>query len=106
MNRTCLGPAGPALALAIVCGALAGPARATVPAGFTDALVADNIGGPTALAFVPDGRMLITAKSGALRVHQGGALLATPAITVAVGNCTDSERGLLGVAVHPDYSPG
>ena len=95
-----------ALVLGVACAALAGAAGATVPAGFTDALLADNVGAPTAIAFVPDGRILITAKTGALRVVQGGALLATPAVTVAVGGCTDSERGLLGVAVHPDYSPG
>ncbi|HEX7185783.1 MAG TPA: PQQ-dependent sugar dehydrogenase [Thermoanaerobaculia bacterium] len=82
----------------------AGPLAAAVPAGFTDALVT-NVSLPTALAFTPDGRLLITTQPGALRVYQGGALLATPALTFPDGSiCTESERGLLGVAVHPSFA--
>lgn len=77
---------------------------ATVPAGFTDSLVA-TLGAPTALAFTPDGRLLITTQSGALRIHQGGTLLATPALTFPASSiCTASEQGLLGVAVDPDFA--
>lgn len=75
---------------------------ATVPAGFTDALVAD-IDNPTAIAFTADGRMLVTQQAGRLRVRTAaGALLATPALDLAGRLCTNSERGLLGVAVDPD----
>ena len=38
-----------------------------------------------------------------LRVYAGGELLATPALTLT-GACTSSERGLLGVAVDPDFA--
>jgi hypothetical protein len=34
-------------------------ARATLPTGFSDTLVV-SVGAPTALAFTPDGRMLVT----------------------------------------------
>lgn len=86
----------------LIAGAL--PALAAVPAGFSDALVA-NVGAPTALAFTPDGRLLITQQSGSLRIYQGGSLLATPALTIpAASICTSSEQGLLGVAVHPSFS--
>jgi glucose/arabinose dehydrogenase len=77
------------------------PAEAAIPAGFTDTLVT-AVGSPTDLAFTPDGRLLITTKGGALRVFQGGSLLATPALSLTV--CTQSERGLLGVAVDPDFA--
>jgi glucose/arabinose dehydrogenase len=81
----------------------AAPAAATVPAGFTDNLVA-AVGAPTALAFTPDGRLLITTQGGTLRVYQGGALLPTPALTFSASQiCTNSERGLLGVAVDPAF---
>src|SRR5215213_1349592 len=81
------------------------PLAAAVPAGFTDSLVA-TVGSPTALAFTPDGRLLITTKAGALMIYQGGALLATPALTFPASSiCTDSERGLLGVAVDPAFAP-
>jgi len=73
---------------------------ATVPAGFSDILVT-NVGSPTAIAFTPDGRMLITTQGGTLRVW-AGTLLPTPALTLSL--CTGSERGLLGVAVDPGFA--
>ena len=74
-----------------------------VPPDFEDALVA-SVGGPTALAFTPDGRLLITTQGGQVRVYQNGALLATPALNLAARLCTNSERGLLGVAVDPQFA--
>ncbi|MCC2322392.1 PQQ-dependent sugar dehydrogenase [Cellulomonas xiejunii] len=75
---------------------------ATVPTGFTDALVAD-VDNPTAIAFTADGRMLVTQQAGRLRVRTAaGSLLSTPALDLAGRLCTNSERGLLGVAVDPD----
>jgi glucose/arabinose dehydrogenase len=83
---------------------VATPLLAAVPAGFSDVLVT-SIGGPTALAFTPDGRLLITRQSGSLHVYANGALLATPAITFpSTAICTNSERGLLGVAVDPAFA--
>jgi glucose/arabinose dehydrogenase len=71
----------------------------TPATGFTDTSVVSGLSEPTALAFLPDGRMLVTEKGGALQLVTGG--VATPAGTVPV--CTASEMGLLGVAVHPDF---
>jgi glucose/arabinose dehydrogenase len=80
------------------------PAGAAVPAGFRDDLVA-SVGAPTALAFTPDGRLLITTQGGTLRVVQNGMLLATPALTFSSSQiCSNSERGLLGAAVHPAFA--
>lgn len=80
------------------------PAGAAVlPSGFTDALVA-SLGGPTALAFTPDGRMLVTTQAGRLRVVQSNALVAAPALDLTGVICATSERGLLGVAVDPDFA--
>src|SRR5262245_245970 len=90
----------PALLAVAACWA-APPARAAVPPNFVDQLVT-GVGGPTALAFTPDGRLLITTQGGALRVYQGGVLLPTPALTFPASQiCTNFERGLLGVAVDP-----
>lgn len=83
---------------------LAGEGRAAVPAGFSDIQVTSSLAAPTALAFTPDGRMLIAQKSGGLRIWHG-TLLATPALTIPAGSiCTESERGLLGIAVDPDFA--
>jgi glucose/arabinose dehydrogenase len=81
----------------------ASPAGAAVPPGFTDALVA-QVPAPTALAFTPDRRMLVTSQGGTLRVVQGGTLLPTPALDLTGVICADFERGLLGVAVDPAFS--
>lgn len=75
---------------------------ASVPSGFQDTVIT-QLTGPTALAFTPDGRLLITAKTGTLRVYQGGALQPTAAIDISAKVCSDSERGLLGVAVDPAF---
>ncbi|HEX8568061.1 MAG TPA: PQQ-dependent sugar dehydrogenase [Pyrinomonadaceae bacterium] len=74
-----------------------------LPSGFTDELVT-SVGAPTALAFTPDGRLLITTQGGQVRVYQNGSLLATPAVDLSSRLCTNSERGLLGVAVDPQFT--
>jgi sugar lactone lactonase YvrE len=58
---------------------------------------------PTNMAFTPDGRLLFTEKeTGAVRVvTPRGELLDRPFVTLPV--IPDAERGLLGIAVHPDF---
>src|SRR6478752_4858758 len=80
---------------------VAAAAALTVPAQFTDTLVG-TASGPTAIAFMPDGRMLVTTQGGRLRIGTGDALLPTPALDLSSRICTNSERGLLGVAPDPD----
>ena len=75
---------------------------ATVPSGFTDAVVAGGLANPTAMALAPDGRIFVCQQGGALRVIKNGALLATPFLTVAVDSA--GERGLLGVAFDPNFA--
>ena len=76
---------------------------AVLPADFEDALVT-GVGGPTSLAFTPDGRLLITTQGGQLRIYQNGALLASPALDLSSVVCSNSERGLLGVAADPQFA--
>jgi glucose/arabinose dehydrogenase/PKD repeat protein len=78
-------------------------ARGAVPTGFQDSLVA-SVSSPTALAFTPDGRLLITAQTGRLWINQGTALLPNPALDLGPVLCSNSERGLLGVAVDPAFT--
>src|SRR5262245_43833977 len=84
--------------------ALVPAARAiTLPAGFTDELVT-GLGAPTALAFTSDGRLLITTQTGQIRVYQNGALVLSPALDLSGKLCSNSERGLLGIAVDPFFA--
>lgn len=73
---------------------------ATVPAGFTETTIS-GLSSPTAMALAPDGRIFVCQQSGALRVIKNGALLATPFVTLAVDSTV--ERGLLGIAIDPDF---
>lgn len=57
---------------------------------------------PWAIAFLPDGRMLVTERPGRLRIIEKGKLLPEPVHgTPAVYG---GEGGLLDVALHPNYS--
>jgi len=98
---------GASSATGSVAGAAATPRRpaatAVLPAGFTDTVVA-AVPSPTALAAIPDGRKLVTDQTGKLRVIKQGVLLAAPAIDVTYKVCSNSERGLLGVAVDPHFT--
>ncbi len=93
------------LAGAVIVLLAAGPAEAAVslPPQFEDSLVT-QVDAPTAFAFTPDSRLLVTSQDGTLRVHTGGQLLSTPALDLSGVACTNVERGLLGVAVDPAFS--
>ena len=78
---------------------------ATVPAGFTETLVAQGLTSLTAMAFAPDGRLFVTQQTGEIRVIKNGALL--PNNFAIVPEDSFFERGLLGVAVDPTFGqPG
>jgi glucose/arabinose dehydrogenase len=87
----------------LLVGIAPGVAVGAVPAGFEDAVVA-TVAAPTGLAFTPDGRLLITTQPGRLYIVQNDTLLTTPALNLAAILCTNSERGLLGVAVDPSFA--
>ena len=103
---------GRRLALVAVVMALAGlplvlptaaPAAA-LPAGFSNVLVTDGVERPTALAFTPAGRMLITSQLGKLFVIPAGQTDPVEALDITARVCFgNTERGLLGVAVDPDF---
>lgn len=92
-----------AVIVAVVALSLATDSPAAVPAGFTDTLFV-GVAAPTDVAFTPDGRMLVTSQGGTLSVYDGtGALLGTQTFP-ASQICSNSERGLLGVAVDPNHA--
>lgn len=97
-----------AAALALIILGFAGwsPAAAqTLPAGFSRVTITAGITSPTAMAFAPDGRIFVAEQLGALRViDSGGSLLPAPFVTVNTTPAIEGERGLLGVAFHPDFA--
>src|SRR3984893_7331863 len=77
---------------------------ATLPAGLTESQWGSDVsGGPTAMAFAPDGRLFVCSQDGHLRViDKNGVLLASSFVTLSVGS--NGERGLLGVAFDPNFA--
>ncbi len=58
---------------------------------------------PWGMAFLPDGRILVTEKRGTLRVIDGGKLVAKP--VEGIPKSTDhGQGGLMDVALHPKYA--
>lgn len=74
----------------------------TVPADFDVTQVVGGLNEPTAMAFAPDGRLFVAEQGGDLRVIKDGVLLPTPFLSVTVDSA--KERGLIGVAVDPDFA--
>jgi glucose/arabinose dehydrogenase len=76
----------------------------TQPSGFTRSNFVSIVNqDATALAQAPDGRFFVAQQNGQLRVVKNGVLLATPFITVP--DIDDrGERGLIGVALHPNFA--
>jgi quinoprotein glucose dehydrogenase len=65
-------------------------------------LVNDRVEFPTNMALAPDGRIFYTEKDiGEVRIIRDGELLAEPFAALDV--IGDAERGLLGIALHPDF---
>lgn len=87
----------------IVTGLALAPAAAAAPApGLVVVPVANGLGTVTAFASAPDGRVFVATKAGAIRVLRDGALVADPVLVLAPG--TQGERGLIGLAVPPDFT--
>lgn len=73
-----------------------------MPTGFSRTGLIQNLGTTgTAMTFAPDGRLFICQQDGDLRVVKNGALLSAP--FVHVPTTENGERGLLGVAFHPNF---
>ncbi|HXE71906.1 MAG TPA: PQQ-dependent sugar dehydrogenase [Candidatus Nitrosotenuis sp.] len=74
------------------------------PGGVTLQVYLGNLSFPVTMAFAPDGRLFFNElQTGQVRVVSAqGTLLARPFATETVE--TSGERGLLGLALHPDFS--
>ncbi|MHB0976352.1 MAG: PQQ-dependent sugar dehydrogenase [Candidatus Aquicultorales bacterium] len=59
---------------------------------------------PVSAVFAPKNRMFITEKAGSIRVVENGRLRSVPYLRVDVPDLPESETGLLGLALHPDFS--
>ena len=70
---------------------------------FIEETVIEGIPIPTAIAFAPDSRIFLALKEGSVRVVLNGALLPTPFIDLSAIINKSTDRGLLGIAVDPQF---
>lgn len=59
---------------------------------------------PMAIQFFPGGRMLVAEKSGRLWTVVNGVRAATPLLDIRAKVLDQHDRGLMGVAIDPDYA--
>jgi glucose/arabinose dehydrogenase len=67
--------------------------------------VAGNIGQPVDIAVPGDGsgRVFVVEQSGRIRIVRDGSLVETPFLDIVDRIASGGERGLLGLAFHPDF---
>jgi glucose/arabinose dehydrogenase len=73
----------------------------TFPQGFNQVLVAAGLTQPTTMAIAPDGRFFIVQQNGKVKILKNGVLLPQSFLSMTV--CTGGERGLLGIAIDPQF---
>lgn len=82
---------------------LPGDGTEPLPPGTAIQTLLPNMQYPIAMAFDPNGRLFYTEKvSGKVRLFENGVLQASAVITFSVDS--SSERGLLGIAIDPNFS--
>jgi len=70
-------------------------------------LVASGLQAPWAMDLAPDGRLFVTERSGRVRIVQlggGGGLRAEPWATLPASTVIQGEKGLLGIALDPEFT--
>ena len=70
-------------------------------------LVATGLTAPWGIDLAPDGRLFVTERGGRVRIVQlgpGGGLRPDPWATLPASTSRDGEKGLLGLALDPDFA--
>jgi glucose/arabinose dehydrogenase len=89
--------------LALALSATLATAAVEVPEGYTCEVLADKLNAMTSMAIAPDGRVFLADQTGPLRVVKDGRLLPKPALDLTGRLDEYWERGLIGLAFHPDF---
>jgi glucose/arabinose dehydrogenase len=85
--------------------AASAPAPAiTYPSGFEEREVVGGLSLPMAAAWAPDGRLFVAEKEGRLKVVPQGGTTATTILDISDRVNAYQDRGLLGLAVDPDFA--
>ena len=72
------------------------------PEDYTVTVIADSLDHPWSLAFLPDGRLLVTERSGQLRIIDAGKV--SEPLSGVPEVFSKSQGGLFDVVLHPEYA--
>src|SRR6188474_3444985 len=79
-------------------------AAATLPPGFTDNLVT-SLASPADLAFIPGSNSIfITTQTGQVKLYNPAFQTLPTMLDLSAKLCSNSERGLLGIALDPQFT--
>ncbi len=105
MSRVLHAPALLALALSLVPTACAAPAGWSAATGLRARVVVSGLDAPLFLTAPPgDTRLFVVEQPGRIRIVKDGKLLDRPFLDLTDRVRSGGERGLLGLAFHPDYA--
>ena len=80
-------------------------APADLPAGFSEAVMASGLSSATTFELSPDGKLFVAEQAGTLEVWQNGSRLQSNFFRdTPLSVSSSGERGLLGIAFHPNYA--
>jgi glucose/arabinose dehydrogenase len=72
--------------------------------GFVNEKVIGGFTVPMGFAFAPDGRIFVWEKAGKVKIVKNGQVLATPFLDISANVNHATDRGLVGLALDPDFS--
>src|SRR5258708_36048836 len=73
-----------------------------LPPGFAKKQLANGLKNPSVFAFAPNGDIYLGEQSGAILIYRNGAILPTPVVTLNTDG--SGEKGLLGLALDPNFA--
>src|SRR6185503_3593351 len=79
--------------------------KVTLPPGFVATPITPALDEPVSIAFAPDGRLFVAEKKGVVKVVQNGNVVST-FIDLQSEINSEGDRGLLGIALEPDFATG
>ena len=91
--------------VALVVAPSAPTGASTLPDGFQETVLFSGLTAPTAVRFAPDGRVFVAEKSGLIKVFDNTSDTTPTVFADLRSNVHDFwDRGLLGLALHPDLA--
>lgn len=76
---------------------------AALDGSFSGQTIVNGLQGPVAVDFDSSGRMFIAEQRGVIKIYENGTLLPTPFLDIQPQVNWVQDRGVLGVAVHPNF---